>query len=210
MDCTDKVLYIRDIMMIHFQKQIEDIDKYQNGKLPQGAQKLRMPPPEQMMKKAFPIAACLCAVMFVSMFLKTFISHSSVIHPIGILIGAVLGFALMLVHELLHAAVYPKNADVTIGKLKGKLVFVALASYPMKRNRFILMCLLPFVLGIIPLVLFVISPPENKMFNGIMFGMACMGMVSPFPDVYNVIQVLKQAKKKDSIMFHRDDTYRVP
>lgn len=210
MVCADKILCIWDIMMIHFQKQIEDINKYQSGELEQGAQKLLMPPSEQMMKKAFPIAACLCAVMLASMFLKTFISRSSVINPVGILIGAVLGFALLPVHELLHAAVYPKNADVTIGKLKGKLVFVALASYPLKRSRFILMCLLPFVLGIVPLVLFVISPSENKIFNGIMFGMACMGMVSPFPDVYNVIQVLKQAERKDRIIFQGDDTYRIP
>ena len=45
---------------------------------------------------------------------------------------------------------YPRNALVTIGKITGKISFVALASYPLKRRRFIVMCLLPFVLGIIP------------------------------------------------------------
>ena len=42
-----------------------------------------------------------------------------------------------------------------------------------------------------------------------MFGMACMGIVSPFPDVYNVILVLKQTKNTDKIMFYGDDVYRI-
>lgn len=42
-----------------------------------------------------------------------------------------------------------------------------------------------------------------------MFGMAGVGMVSPFPDVYNVIVVLKNANKKDAIMFYKDDMYKV-
>ncbi len=96
-----------------------------------------------------------------------------------------------------------------MGKLKGKLVFVALASFPMSRFRFILMSLIPFVLGIIPLLVFVISPAEYKIVNGLMFGMAAMGMVSPSADVYNVIIVLCQAKKTDKIMFFEDDLYKI-
>ena len=61
----------------------------------------------------------------------------------------------------------------------------------------------------IPLVLFIVSSPQETVFNGLMFGMACMGMVSPFPDVYNVILVLKQTKSTDKIMFYGDDVYRI-
>lgn len=89
------------------------------------------------------------------------------------------------------------------------MTFVALASYPLKRFRFIVMCLLPFVLGLLPLIFFIFSPAEYRIFNGIMFGMACMGMVSPFPDVYNVILVLRKAKKNDAIMFYQDDMYKI-
>jgi hypothetical protein len=71
------------------------------------------------------------------------------------------------------------------------------------------MCLLPFLLGIIPLMLFILSSPQETVLNGLMFGMACMGMVSPFPDVYNVILVLKQTQKTDKIMFYGDDVYRI-
>ena len=42
-----------------------------------------------------------------------------------------------------------------------------------------------------------------------MFGMACMGMVSPFPDVYNVIVVLRNTNKNDAIMVYKDDMYKI-
>ena len=109
----------------------------------------------------------------------------------------------------MHAIVYPKEAQITIGKLKGKMVFVALASYPLNRARFILMCLLPFLLGVIPLTLFLLASPHATVFNGLVFGMACVGMVSPYPDVYNVILVMRQSSRNDKIMFYGDDLYKI-
>ena len=196
--------------MIKFVKTIDNISEYQCGELPTTAEKLDAPATtEDMMKKSAPIAIALCLILVLSMFIKTFMSESKVVSPPMVLGGSFVGFLLIIVHEWLHAIVYPKEANVTVGKLKGKLVFVALASYPLKRNRFIVMCLLPFLLGIIPLMLFILSSPQNTVFNGLMFGMACLGFVSPYPDVYNVILVLKQTKRTDKIMFHGDDVYRV-
>ena len=141
---------------------------------------------------------------------KTFSNHMNVIQPISVLAGVALGFLLMFVHEILHAVVYPKSAKVTIGNLKNKFLFVVLTSYPLKRGRFILMCLLPFVSRIIPLIIFICSSPRSLVLNGIMFGAAFLGMVSPYPDVYNVIIVLKQTEKHDYIMFYEDDMYCIP
>lgn len=197
--------------MIKYVKVIDDKSKYEFGELPSFAKKLDTPVTiEETMKKAMPIAAILCVVMILTMFIKTFISKSVIIFPPMVLGGATFGYLLLIVHEWLHAIVYPRQANVTIGKLKGKMIFVVLASFPLRRNRFIVMSLLPFLLGIIPLLLFVFSPPHATMFNGFVFGMACMGMVSPYPDVYNVFLVLKQSKKTDKIMFYGDDVYRIP
>ena len=196
--------------MITFKPFIEDIKEYQRGNLPENAVRLDTPHSiDETLKKAAPIEAVLCVVSFVAMFIKSIVNHDLVIHPIAVAFGFIIGFLLLTIHELLHAVVYPKAANVTVGKLKGKLVFVALASFPMSRQRFILMSLLPFVLGIIPLLAFVISPAEYKIVNGLMFGMAAMGMVSPSADVYNVIIVLRQAKKTDKIMFFEDDLYKI-
>lgn len=196
--------------MITFKPFIEDIKEYQRGNLPENALRLDTPHSiAETLKKAAPIEAVLCVVLFVAMFIKSIVNHDLVIHPIAVVFGFIIGFLLLTIHELLHAVVYPKAANVTVGKLKGKLVFVALASFPMSRQRFILMSLLPFVLGIIPLLAFVISPAEYKILNGLMFGMAAMGMVSPSADVYNVIIVSRQAKKTDKIMFFEDDLYKI-
>lgn len=197
--------------MITIKPIITDIKEYQRGNLPANAIKLNTPSSmEEMTKKAAPIAAVTLALLFVTMLIKTLMNGKGVVSFPAIAIGFLIGFILLAVHEWLHAIVYPKDAKVTIGKVKGQMLFVALASYPLSRARFILMCLLPFVLGIVPLAVFVFSPAENQVLNGLMFGMACMGMVSPHFDVFNVIVVLKQSNKTDKIMFYEDDIYRIP
>lgn len=51
--------------MIKYVRNIDDISQYQCGDLPVNAQKLNTPATtEEMMKKAIPIAAFLCVVMF--------------------------------------------------------------------------------------------------------------------------------------------------
>lgn len=194
--------------LIKYVNSIGNLSDYQRGELPENAQKLEAPASiEELMKKSMPIAVILCAVMILALFIKRYVSQSNVVFPPAVLGGLLPGFLLLIVHEWLHAIVYPKEAQVTIGKLQGKLVFLALASFPLNRGRFIVMCLLPFLLGIVPFVLFLSAPPQKTVFNGLMFGLACPGMVSPYPDVYNVILVLKQSGKNDKIMFYEDDIY---
>ncbi len=196
--------------MITVKPVITDVKEFQRGNLPSNAVRIDTPNNiDEMMKKSAPIAVVLCVTMFVAMFLKTILNHTIVVQPVAVFIGFVAGFILLPVHEWLHAVVYPKDATVTIGKVKGKIIFVALASYPMERMRFILMCLLPFVLGIVPLLVFLFSPAENRVLNGLMFGMAGMGMGSPFPDVYNVLAVLKCSEQNDNIMFYEDDIFKI-
>ena len=197
--------------MITIKAIIDDIKAFQRGQLPQNAIRLNTPnSTDETLKKSFLIAAVLVLVLNVAMFIKIITNRTIVVAPAAIVGGFLIGFILLIAHELLHAIVYPRKAEITIGKIKKKFVFVALASYPMSRQRFILMCLLPFVLGIIPLAIFILSPAENTILNGFMFGTASIGMVSPYPDVYNVIIVLNQTKKYDKIMFYEDDLYRIP
>ena len=61
---------------------------------------------------------------------KTIICKTVVISPIFIPVGFAFGFLLLIMHEWLHGIVYPKEADVTIRRIKGKITLVALASYP--------------------------------------------------------------------------------
>ena len=197
--------------MIRFKSPIENINEYQSGAPPKNAIRIETPRTiEKLMKNASPIAIGLCLIMFAAMLGKSLYCQEMVIAPFMIPVGFLIGFCLLIVHEWLHAIVYPKEAEVTIGRLRGRITFVALASYPLTRRRFVLMSLLPFVLGRLPLGLFILGKPEWKIFNGLLFGMAGIGMVSPFPDVYNVLTVLRKAERTDHIMFHQDDLFRVP
>ncbi|MFQ9877931.1 MAG: hypothetical protein ACLRW4_05525 [Ruminococcus sp.] len=57
--------------MIKLKMSIEDISEYQTGILPKNAVKIETPQSiEEMMKKAAPIAAVLCVLMFVTMLCK--------------------------------------------------------------------------------------------------------------------------------------------
>lgn len=196
--------------MISFKKSIENISDYQCGQLPQNAEKLIAPiSPEEMMKKSAPIMLIMSLILVITLLIKAFTNHAMVVFLPTVLVGFIIGVALAIVHEWLHGIVYPKEANVTIGRLKGQMIFVALASYPMKRFRFVVMSLLPYILGIIPFALFIISPADKTVFNGFMFGMACVGMVSPSPDILNVIIVMKQVKKREQVMFYGDDIYKI-
>ena len=197
--------------MIVLKKRIESIAEYQQGDLPENAEKLKTPPStEEMMKKSIPIMAVLCFVMAASVVAKNIVSHCMTVFLPTVLAGCLIGLGLCVVHEWLHGIVYPREAEVTIGKLKGQVVFVALASYPMKRGRFVIMSLLPYILGVIPWVLFIVLPADNTVLGGLMFGMACVGMVSPAPDVLNVILVMRQVKRGERVMFYGEDMYKIP
>ena len=150
--------------------------------------------------KAMPICIFLSMLCCLVLFLKIFNSPIK-INPIFAVIGFLISFLLLIIHEVLHGIVYPKNVNVSIGFLP-PISFVALASYPMSKKRFILMCLLPFVLGLIPLLIAIIS--NNSILCSLCIGMMFMGMISPYPDVYNVIQVIKKVPKNKKVLFYED------
>lgn len=184
----------------------EKMKDYQVGELSKNAKKMNMPTTsKEMMIKALPFIIPAFVILFLSVYFK---SEEIFLLRLYIIIGVLLGFLALIIHELLHAIVYPKNANVYIGIAK-PITFVALASYPLKKEKFILMCLLPYILGIIPLILFWIMPITDMKIHSILFGLSAMGLGSPYPDLFNVYQVLKQTPKNCKIQFYKDDTYYI-
>jgi hypothetical protein len=108
-------------------------------------------------------------------------------------IGIILGILCCFIHELLHAIPQPKGAKVYIGFIPSKFMFYMKCKEPLTKKRFMLMELLPIILGIVPLIIFMIS--NNQILNSIMWPMAMIGLVSPSPDYLNVYCVLKQVPK---------------
>ena len=187
---------------------VRDIDIFQEGVLPKGAIQLRMPRDlNGMMTTALPFALPPALLCCGSVFLKTLLVHHRQIRPLWLAAGAVIGLLLMFLHELLHAIVYPKGAYVYIGIVPGAFAAVALASHPMQRGRFLLMTLLPAVLGIIPLAVFWLLPRDTVVLNSIVFGIAVMWLVVPYPDYYTAYQVIRQTPKECFVQNEKDDVY---
>ena len=193
---------------IKWQGIIKNPSDYQMGSLSKTAKKLNMPKTmNEMMIKALPFVIPAILILFIAMFVKTKKAGQVVIAPAAIILGVAFGLAALLIHEFLHAIVYPSKAVVVIGFVPKQFAAVALASYPLKRSRFILMCMLPYILGVIPIILFCISSATAVEINGILFGLSIMGLTSPYMDSYNVYQVLKQTTKSDRLQFYGDDLY---
>lgn len=187
---------------------VRNVADYQSGNLPDTATKLDMPKTMgKMMFKAIPFLIPSVAIIFLSVFLKSHFADCFVMSHLYVAVGFLLGFLLIPLHEVLHGVVYPKGATVYIGFVPKQFTAVALVSYPISRRRFAIMSLLPMVLGIIPLVVFLISSPANLELNGIMFGLMTIGLISPYPDLYNVYQSLKQTEKGSMLQFEKDDLY---
>ncbi len=187
---------------------IKNPSNYQMGFLSKNAKKLNTPKTlNEMMIKALPFVIPSVLIIFIAMFLKTTNAGRVVVAPVTVILGFASSILALLVHELLHAIVYPSKATVVIGFIPKQFAAVALASYPLKRGRFILMCLLPYLLGVVPIILFCIFPSTAIRTNGFLFGLSIMGLTSPYVDSYNVYLVLRQTSKNDSIQFYGDDLY---
>jgi len=196
---------------IHWIGIIEEnkIKEYQRGKLDAKCVKIKMPKNmNELMIKGLPFLIPSFIIIFASMSIKTIISEQNIVSRPFILIGAIIGFILLLVHEYLHSIVYPKEANSYIGIAK-PITFVSLTSYPLSKKRFIIMSLLPYILGIIPLIAFWLSPANLIELNGLLFGMACMGIASPYPDAYTVYQIIKQVPKNKKVQNYEDDIYYI-
>ena len=188
----------------------KDIARYQSCPLPDNAVKTDIPKTMgEMMLKAAPFALPSFLICMISMIFKCAVAHTNLISMPWCIIGLVLSSAYLLLHELLHAVVYPGGATVNIGIVR-QFACVALASYPLSRKRFALMSLLPYILGLIPLILFQIIPTENIALHSILFMLSMMGMISPYPDAYNVHYMLRKIPAGSRIVFCGDDTYYIP
>ncbi len=162
---------------------------------------------KKMQIKALPFMIPSVLICFICMFVKTFIANEKVINVGFLFLGVIIGFLLILVHELLHAIAFPKNATVYIGVIPKSFTAVALSSSPVNRNRFLFLSILPIILGLIPLIIFCFSSNDLRELNGILFGMSIMGMISVYPDIYNIFNILKVVPKNATIQNNENETY---
>lgn len=186
----------------------DDLGQYQRGELLADARRVDIPDDmDDVMVKAIPFQLIAIVLITVSVYAKVSLTKEFPFTPLSVIIGFIIGFLALIIHELLHAMVFPREATVYVGIYPKSFAAVALSAYPLRRWRFVLMSLLPTVLGIVPITLFLLLPPELKILNGLMLGMAMMGLTSPAVDFYNVCKVLRETPRGCALQFHGDCLY---
>lgn len=187
---------------------IDDPEKYQKGKLSPKAKKMKQP--ARSGKHLFTVLLFViipCAILLSSATLKILITNQFTFSPLHFLLGFVLGYAATFLHELLHAIVYPQDATVYIGIPPKARSAVALASYPLKKSKFIVMSLLPAIIGLLPLIIFSFLPSALGAVNSFLFAFAAVGLVTPYADYYIAYRVLSQTPKNCKIQYYGEDLY---
>ncbi|MBE5946923.1 MAG: DUF3267 domain-containing protein [Lachnospiraceae bacterium] len=186
----------------------DDLGRYQKGNLPDGAIKVDMPDDMNvLMVKSIPFQVIGIVIITVSVYIKVMLNEQFPFELFFTVIGFALGFLALILHEILHAIVFPKEATVYVGIYPKCFAAVALSAYPLRRSRFIAMSLLPMILGVIPITLFLVLPDEMKTINGLMLGMSMIGLTSPSVDLYNVYKVLMETPKGSTLQFNGDELY---
>ncbi len=170
------------------------------NEMPKKAKVLNIPKNNMMVSLIFAIPFMI--LCFILIYVKKDIMNDFPMIRSFIPLGIILGFLTCFIHELLHAIPQSKDAKVYIGFIPKSFVFYMKCKEPIKKGRFILMSLLPMILGIIPLIIFMIS--SNQILNSIMWPMAIIGLTSPSPDYLNVYFVLKEVPNKAYIQDKED------
>jgi hypothetical protein len=165
------------------------------GTLPEGAVKFKEPSSFLMLNIAS-LAFVIPALLFIvaSFFLKSFLWTGGAPKYVDInLWGFLAAILTILPHEFLHAVIYPKDAEVEVRySPKHGMAFVT-SVYPVSKNRFLLLCLFPFlILGILPLVLWICLPFDWASF---LFTFSAAGILFCCGDFVNVYNTMTQMPK---------------
>lgn len=174
--------------------------------IPQNAVKIR--DAEGFIGKAVPFGVVPMMICMLAVFLKSFINREFPVSPLFLIPAILIGFIIALpLHEFAHAVCYPKDATVWVGLCIRKAAAYAISYNPLTKGRFIIMSLAPAVLGIIPLIVFIVTPKIMKPVLTICMVSAFMGLISPAPDYMDVMSVLGKAPKGAVICDSPDGLY---
>lgn len=167
--------------------------EFDDEPLPGNAKRLERP--DDILKASLPYGIVPGLICFLAVMLKAWSSGDFIFKPWFIPLSFVIGFLLIPVHEYLHAVCYPREATVFVGLCLKKVAAYAVSFYPISRGRFVVMSLAPVVLGIIPLVIFILCPADMKAVLTVCVVPSFMGLISPSPDYMDVILVLRQVPR---------------
>jgi hypothetical protein len=126
----------------------------------------------------------------------------------GTAAGAVTSFLLQPFHELLHGLAFPRGSTVFIGVIKENFSAYAVSSRCLNLAQCVVYYLLPaFILGIVPLLLFIAGRPKKGRLCWALYGFAMIGLIQTAPDWFGLFPVLTQVPSGAMIQMSGWDTY---
>lgn len=172
--------------------------------LPNNAQLIERP--DNIFRESIPYGIIPLIFCYAIIGVKWFVIGERAMNLIYVPFGILLGLLFLPVHEILHAVCYGNDQKVYIGICLKKFAAFAVCHEPISKRRFVIMSLMPVLLGILPLVIFLLSPP-NPFLSGICIPMGILGMLSPMPDYMDVSIICKQVPKGAFVHTQNDGFY---
>ena len=166
----------------------------------------RIERPDNIFKSSIPYGILPLIFSYAILYIKWFVMGETAMNPIYVPLGILLGLLCMPVHEVLHGVSYEKGQNVYIGICLKKFAAFAVCHEPISKCRFIVMSFTPMLLGILPLAVFLLSPP-NAVLSGICVPMGIIGMLSPMPDYMDIHIICKQVPKGAFVQTQNDGFY---
>ena len=153
--------------------------KYEHEPLPDDAKLIKM---EGLNTKSFIAGFVGIIIGYGLLILKQYCFNNgeSVLNKPFILLGVAIGALLLLLHELLHLIPYPRKSDKII--VIKNLTPCAYYSGAVSKGAFIISSLLPVLLGVVPLLVFMLIPASNDVINTILWTVGTIGLASPARD----------------------------
>lgn len=177
---------------------------FPEGALPDNAKRIERP--DNIFRNSIPYGILPLIFSYGIIAIKWFVIGERTINPLYIPIGILFGLLLMPVHEFLHAVCYRNGQKVYIGICIKKVAAFAVCHEPISKCRFLIMSLVPTLLGIIPLTVFFLLPP-NALVSGICIPLGIIGMLSPMPDYMDVHIICRQVPRGSFIQTQNDGFY---
>lgn len=187
-------------MKLIWKGKFENEEQLTVGTLPENAIRFKEPEtPEKLIRAAGLFIIPVIIIIGVAIYIKKLSGGNFVFSDMVNIRGILLSLLMAIPHELLHAAAFPKHAEVEIWySFKYAMAFV-FSSCPVSKSRFIFLSLLPnIVFGFVPLISWIFIPSEFSQISGIVFSFATFSLTMGIGDFLNVYNAATQMPK-DSI-----------
>lgn len=119
--------------------------------------------------------------------------------PWALYLGVGLSLLFLIVHELIHALCCPKNSEVLAYLAPTGICLIP--TCPLKKRRYITMAIMPtLVLGVCPLVAWLLLTQLNPVASSIIFAFSIGSLSMSIGDIYNVLCAARKMTKSSLLI----------